>query len=189
MKKIIAFDFVTLDGFFCGPNGEIDWFKTDDEFQKFVETQTSEFGGHIFGHTTYEMMKSYWSAPEALKNDPVVTKLMRETWKFVFSKSLPEKVEDAPEWQHVNVLREIDPKTVESWKAYGGPPLAIFGSGNVLQQMLNLGLVDELRVMVNPIILGAGKPLLEGVKRTDLELLAERKFGNGNILLTYMVKK
>ncbi len=184
MRNIIVFDLVTVDGFFCGPNGEIDWMKTDDEFQKFSEEQTGTFGAFIFGHTTYDLMHDYWSTPEALKSDPVVTNLMRETWKLVFSKTLIP-VENRPEWKHVKILRDIGAEEIRGWKKMDGKDIAIFGSGTIIQQMANLGLIDEYRLLVNPLILGKGKPLFKDVRKTDLELAASRTFGNGNILLAY----
>lgn len=72
MRKLISFNMMTLDGSFEGPNGDISWHNTDEEFGKFANEQTDTFGALLFGRVTFELMASYWSTPEAIKNDPIV---------------------------------------------------------------------------------------------------------------------
>jgi len=184
MRKIVVFEMVTLDDYFAGPNGEIDWHNVDAEFEAFVSVQTKQFGGIVMGHTTYDMMQSFWSSAEAEKESPAVTEAMRNTWKMVFSKSMQD-VTDIPTWKNVKVYRDIRKDEVLGWKQWDGQDIAIFGSGTIVQQFANLGLIDEYRLMLNPIILGAGKSLFKDIAKQKLSLKDMRKFENGNILLTY----
>lgn len=91
MRKISVFDHVTVDGFFAGPHGEIDWFKVikkDDEWDKHTHEQSKSGSTLMFGHTTYEMMKSYWPTPDAIKNEPGMAAVVNNNPKIVFSKML-----------------------------------------------------------------------------------------------------
>jgi len=185
MRKIIAFDLVTLDGFFAGPKGEIDWFRTDDEFSKYNDEQTKSFGTVIFGHTTYEGMASYWPTPDAFKNDPGVAGIMNSIPKTVFSETLKE-VKEGPIWKNVKVFHEIRPEEIIKMKKQGSGHIGIFGSGTIMQQFAKLGLIDEYWLLVNPVILGDGKPLFKDIKnKLSLRLLATKVFKNGNVLLRY----
>ena len=187
MRKIIVFNLVTIDGFFAGPNGEIDWHNYDDEIGAFSAEQMKTLGALIFGKTTYELMAGYWPTPEGIKSEPVVAGIMNSIPKIVFSKTMKE-VKDGPVWKNVKVFREINPREIIKMKEQDGKDIAIFGSGTIVQQLANLGLIDEYRLLVNPLILGAGKPLFKDVKKTNLKLLGARTFKDGNVLLTYEPK-
>ncbi len=186
MGKISVFNHVTVDGFFAGPHGEIDWFKVinkDDEWEKYTHEQAkSGRGALMFGHTTYEMMKSYWPTPDAIKNDPDMAKVVNNSPKIVFSKTL-KSVEERPNWKNIRILNEIRPE--EILKLKGKEDITIMGSGTIVQQLANFGLIDEYSLVVVPVILGAGKPLFKDVKKMNLKLLETRDFKNGIVLLKY----
>ena len=187
MRKLQAFTIVSVDGYFAGPNGEIDWFKgeQDDEEQAF-SAEVSKMGGMLlFGRTTYEMMKGFWPTPQAIKGDPVMAGVMNSSPKIVFSKTMkPEK--DGPVWKNIRVIPELTPETIISLKKDGEGGMTILGSGTIVQQLSNLGLIDEYQLMVVPVILGAGKYLLRDVKRMNLTLAGTRVFKkSGRVLLTY----
>jgi dihydrofolate reductase len=185
MRRIIAFDLVTVDGFFAGPTGEIDWHNYDDEMGTYSLEQMKSLGALIFGKTTYELMASYWPTPDGVKGEPVVAGIMNSIPKMVFSKTLQE-VKDGPLWKNVRVLHEIKPEEIIKMKEQEGGDIAIFGSGTIVQQLTNLGLIDEYRLVVNPLILGNGKPLLKEIKdKLKLKLVSTRVFRNGNVLLCY----
>ena len=185
MRKIIVFDLATIDGFFAGPNGEIDWHNYDDEMGAHSIEQLKTLGTLIFGRTTYELMASYWATPDGIKSEPVVAGIMNNIPKIVFSETL-KKVDDGPVWKNVTVFHEIKPEEVIKMKEQGGGDIAIFGSGTIVQQFTNLGLIDEYRLIVNPLILGNGKPLFKDIKnKLNLKLLNTRVFKNGNVLLCY----
>jgi len=185
MRKIGVFNHVTVDGFFAGPNGEIDWFKVikkDDEWEKYTHDQAKSGSTMMFGHTTYEMMKSYWPTPDAIKSDPGMAEVVNNNPKIVFSKTLGS-MEEGPNWKNIRILNEI--RQEEILKLKEKEDITIMGSGTIVQQLANLGLIDEYWLVVVPIILGAGKPLFKDVKKTDLKLLEARSFKNGIVLLKY----
>ena len=184
MRKIIVFNLITVDGFFAGPNGEIDWHNYDDEMGAHSAEQMKSLGALVFGKTTYELMASYWPTPDGVKSEPVVAGIMNNIPKIVFSKTLQE-VKDCPLWKNVKVFHEIKPEEIIKMKEQEGGDIAIFGSGTIVQQFTNLGLIDEYRLIVNPLILGNGKLLFKDIKKINLKLLETRTFRNGNVLLTY----
>ncbi len=185
MKKITVFNHVTVDGFFAGPHGEIDWFmliKIDDEWNKYTHRQSKSGNTLIFGHTTYEMMKSYWPTPDAIKNDPNMAKVVNNSPKIVFSKTL-QSVEEGPNWKNITLFHEIKPEEILKLKEERD--MTILGSGTIVQQFVNLNLIDEYALVVVPVILGAGKPLFKEVKNMNLKLHEARAFKNGIVLLRY----
>ena len=184
MRKIIVFNLVTVDGFFAGPKGELDWHNYDAEMGAFSAEQMKLLGALIFGKITYKLMASYWPTLDGMKSEPVVAGIMNSIPKIVFSKTLPE-INDGPVWKNVKIFREIKATDIIELKKQDGGDIAIFGSGTIVQQFANLGLIDEYRLVVNPLILGSGKPLFKGVKKMNLKLLKTRTFRSGNILLTY----
>ena len=184
MRKIIVFNFVTVDGFFARPNGEIDWHNYDVGMGEYSKAQMQTLGALIFGHTTYDLMHSYWPTLEGIKSEPVVAGIMNSILKIVFSKTLPE-VKDGTLWKNVKILREIKPADILELKKQEGGDIAIFGSGTIVQQFANLGLIDEYRLVINPLVLGSGKPLFKDVKKINLKLIKTKVFKNGNVLHCY----
>ena len=187
MKKINAFCYVSVDGYFAGPNGEIDWFKDiekDGEYKAFMQQQANLGGALMFGHTTYEMMKSYWPTAEAAKADPAMADVMRNSSKIVVSGRLTS-VADEPHWKNVTRLLGIDPTEIERLKERVDKDITILGSGSIVQQLANRRLLDEIHLVVVPHVLGAGKPLFKDVRDTGLELIDARSFGNGIAYLSY----
>jgi dihydrofolate reductase len=134
------------------------------------------------GRTTYEMMKSYWPTPEAIKSDPKMAKVMDHSPKVVFSKSL-KKVEEGPNWKNIRLVHDIDRKQILKMKEKDD--FTILGSGSIVQQFANLGLIDTYQLLVVPIVLGQGKPLFKDVKQTDLKLVEEKSFRNGVVAVRY----
>lgn len=185
MRKIVVFNLITLDGHFAALDGDISWHNVDDEFNEYAVEQTKSFGGIIFGNTTYTMFEDFW--PKALKDpktseeDRQIAQTIDDIWKIVFSKSRKNVT-----WNNSKLFHNIEPKEVKKWKMYEGPDLVIFGSGTIVQQFTNLGLVDEYRLLVNPIVLGKGKSMFKDMKdQLKLTLINTRTFKNGNVLLTY----
>ncbi|MEI6102992.1 MAG: dihydrofolate reductase family protein [Methanothrix sp.] len=186
MRKIVVFNNVTVDGYFAGPHGEIDWFKVDrdDEYDEFSREQPKSGDLLIFGRTTYELMSSYWPTPDAIKNNPIMAEVMNNIPKIVFSKTL-QSVEEGPRWKNIKLLHEINLGEMIRLKEQEGKGIAILGSGTIVQQFANLGLIDECILQVNPVILGAGKNLFADVQKMNLNLLEARTFKNGIVWLRY----
>lgn len=187
MRKITVFNFVTLDGYFAGPLGEIDWFKSikkDKEFDQETHVQAKSGGTVIFGHTTYEMMKSYWPTPEAMREDPEMAKVMNNGDKIVFSRRL-ESAEEGPNWKNVSLMKEITKENITKLKKQKGKDITIIGSGSIVRQLTDLGLIDEYELMVVPVILGTGKNFFSNVRQMDLELIDGKVYKNGIVQLRY----
>jgi dihydrofolate reductase len=187
VPKLTVFLHLTLDGIYAGPRGDLDWFKAvpkDDEFEAYTHGAAQSGNALIFGRATYDMMKSYWPTPDAIASDPDMAKAVNQSRKIVFSKSLKD-VAEGPNWRNVTVLREIDPSEILELKTQAKTDFTTLGSGSVVRQLANLGLVDEFDFVVAPIVLGRGKELFEGVGETRLKLLESRSFDNGMTLLRY----
>jgi dihydrofolate reductase len=181
MRKVVFFMLTSLDGYFEGPGHEIDWHNTDGEFQEFAIEQTGQAGMLLFGRVTYEMMASYWPTAQAIETDPVVAHLMNTLPKLVFSRTLQKA-----DWQNTRLVKTDFAKVITSLKQEPGKDLCILGSSDLAVSFLEAGLLDEIRILINPIVLGAGKPLFKGIEdRLQLKLLKTRIFKNGNILLYY----
>ena len=182
MRKLISFMVVTADGYYEGPNGEFDWPNVDDEFNEFAVSQINDIDTLLFGRVTYEGMASYWPTPEAVEGDPVIAGHMNGIAKVVFSTSL-----DKADWENTTLVKGDVAEAVSELKRQDGKYLALFGSPSLTVSLLEEGLVDELRIMVHPILLGAGKPLFASLdgRRVPLELTRTTTFGSGNVLLHY----
>jgi len=181
MRRVLLFMMVTVDGYYAGPNGEIDWHNTDDEFNDFAVAQLNEVDTLLFGRLTYEMMASYWPTPEALKDDPVVAGKMNALPKIVFSTTLGEV-----RWANTRLVNNNLAQELTLLKQQPGKDLIIFGSGDLAASCVKHGLLDEARLMVNPVALGHGKALFQGLHdRLRLKLLNMRRFHSGNVLLYY----
>ncbi len=189
MRKIRMFNLVSLDGFFAGPDGSIDWHVVDGEFDRFAVEQTKTPGAIIFGRVTYQLFESFWPPAE---DDPAtsadnlkIAKWINGAEKHVFSRSLPS-ITLTPRWRNVTLHREVVPGEIQRLKQGTGPDLVIFGSGTIVRALAGLGLIDEYGLMINPVVLGAGRSLFGGVaKRMKLKLTGTRQFVSGNILLNY----
>jgi dihydrofolate reductase len=181
MRKIFLFMMVSLDGFFEGPDGDISWHNVDEEFNEFAVQQISEVDTLLFGRKTYEGMASYWPTEVAKRNDPIVAGLMNSIPKIVVSKTL-----EAVDWENTRLVKENVTEEISKLKRQAGKDIAIFGSANLTVTLTEAGLVDEYRVMVNPVALGDGKSLFNGLNhKLNLKLLKTKPFKSGNVLLYY----
>jgi len=181
MRKVFAFEVVSLDGYYSGPNQEFDWPVVDEEFDEFSLRQLGEVDTLLFGRVTYELMASYWPTPAAREGDPKTAAAMNDLPKVVFSRTL-----DKAGWANSRLLEDDAAEEVTRLKQQPGKDIAIFGSFDLTVSLLRLGLVDELRIMVSPVVLGDGLSLFRtAIERIGLRLLEARPFRSGNVLLTY----
>ena len=170
---------VTLDGFFEGPNQEIDWHNTDNEFNEFAIEQTSSVDTILFGRVTYQLMASYWPTETATSADPIVADLMNRLSKIVFSGTL-----ESVDWNNTRLISENAQKEIQNLKIQQGKDMVIFGSATLISSIMDV--IDEHRVMVNPILLRRGIALFKGTgDRMKLKLVNTRTFLSGNVLLSY----
>lgn len=174
---------VSVDGYFEGPNHDLSWHNVDNEFNQFAIKQLDEADTLIFGRRTYELMASYWPSEEAKKDDSEVAKRMNEMRKLVFSKSLK-----STSWNNVEIHAESIANILGNLKKLPGKDIAVLGSSNLCLTLLHESLLDEARIMVNPIALGQGTSLFQGLDRVQkLKLIKTRTFKSGNILNNYSV--
>jgi len=181
MRKVIFFMLISLDGFFEGPNHAIDWHNVDEEFNQYSIAQLDSADMLLFGRLTYELMADYWPSSAAARDDPVSAGYMNRLPKIVFSRTLSELT-----WQNTRLVKGKVAEEVSKLKREPGKDLFIFGSSDLSMALLQHGLIDEIRVIINPVILGEGKPLFKGLQeRLNLRLLKTQTFRNGNVLLCY----
>ena len=182
MRRLKVFDQVSLDGYFVDASGDMSWaHRGDREWNDFTIGNASGGGVLVFGRVTYEMMASYWPTPQASQANPLVAKRMNEAQKIVFSRTL----ERAP-WSHTRLVKGDLAAEVRKLKQEPGEDMVIMGSGTIVAQLAQAGLIDAYQLVVNPLVLGAGRTLFEGLtKRLDLELTDTRRFANGNVVLWY----
>ncbi len=181
MRKIIVSEMITVDGFFAGPNGEIDWHRVDAEFNQYAIDMLNAADTILFGRVTYEMMAGYWPTATVVTNDPVVAERMNNLAKIVFSTT-----QENLTWNNSTVMKTIDATEITKIKQGGGKDILIFGSGTIVSALASLGLIDEYRLIVNPVALGVGKTLFKDMKeRLKLKLAKTKIFSSGNVLLYY----
>ena len=181
MRKVISFNMTSANGFFEGPDQDISWHNVDKEFNEFATNQLRAVDTILFGRVTYQLMANYWPTQAAIEDDPIIAKKMNALSKIVFSKTLAQA-----EWNNTRLLRGNIAKEISYLKSLPGKSLIIFGSSDLTVTMAQMGLVDEFRLMVAPVMLGSGKPLLNGLEgRLKLKLLRAKTFRSGNVLLYY----
>ncbi|PWU47507.1 riboflavin biosynthesis protein RibD [Micromonospora globispora] len=181
MRKIFSFLVTTVDGYYEGPNQEFDWPVVDDEFNEFSERQLDGVDILLFGRVTYQGMAAYWPTRAAQEDDRRIAARMNNLSKIVVSRSL-----DKAEWANTRLVKGDVAEEINVLKRQPGKDIAILGSSSLTLSLLQLRLVDELRIMVMPVVLGDGRSLFRtSDKRISLKLLKTRYFSSGNVLLTY----
>jgi dihydrofolate reductase len=187
-------NWVSLDGFFAGPNGEIDWVVRDPEVDKalheprFDQPESAGSNTMLLGNTTYTMFENSWpqiakdpNAPEELHK--LADEVIGMT-KLVFSKTRKEVT-----WENSKLFRGNLIEEAEKLKQGDGSDIIVFGSGTIVQQLSNASLIDEYYFALAPVVLGEGKSLFQDVKKLNLRLLEARHFKSGNVLLRYGIQK
>jgi dihydrofolate reductase len=124
MRKLIVANHVTIDGFFAGPNGELDWFVRDDQLAKHAAEQLKTKDALLLGRLTYQLFASYWPTPSAYKDNPILAPMLNDITKIVFSRTL-----DRAEWNNSRLIKENMAGEVLELKAQSGKDMVILGSG------------------------------------------------------------
>lgn len=183
MPNLTVFNQVSLDGFIADSRGDMQWaHKQDEEWRTFTAENAKGEAAFLFGRVTYEMMASFWPTPQAIQNLPDVARRMNAEKKFVISRTLK-----SASWNNTTLLQGDLAAEVRKLKKGEGSNMVIFGSGSIVSQLAQEGLIDEFRIVINPIILGGGKSMFSGVTgRPSLRLTKTRAFKNGNVLLCYV---
>jgi dihydrofolate reductase len=184
MRKVTVFNFITLNGFFKGPNEDISWHKHGDEESAFAAEGSKSGSALLFGRVTFQMMEGYWPTPMAKQNSPDVAEGMNASEKIVFSKTLK-----STNWKNSRIVRDNPADEVKRLKKEKGSDLTVLGSGSIVTQLAENNLIDTYMLMVDPVVLGEGTPIFHGIKRhPELKLMDTRKFKSGVVLLTYQPK-
>lgn len=175
MRDLIISNMVSLDGYFEDPTGQLDWFAADHELEEYLREYHDEVGAYLYGRRTYLGMEAYWRS-----TDHWIADFMRGIPKVVASRTL-ERVD----WDNSRIIRDV-PADVAKLKQEPGKPIFVAGSANLADSLIRHRLVDEYRLMVNPILLGDGTPLFKrGFDRLPLRLVAQRQLGSGLLVLRY----
>jgi dihydrofolate reductase len=179
MRKIFAFLMVTLDGYHEATDGDLSWHNVDPEFHEFAVAQLEEADTLLFGRKTYEHMAAFWPTPAAMQAFPATAERMNGYQKIVASRTLA-----TADWAPTAIIRNL-PAELCAVRQQPGKDVALVGSSNLAASLLDARLLDELRIMVNPVVLGSGHAALAGANATALELVRTRQFRSGNTLLVY----
>lgn len=183
MRKITVFNFLSLNGFYKGPYNDISWHRHGDEENVFSEEMLALEHILLFGRHTYEMMAGYWSSEHALANDPIVAEKMNSAEKWLVSKSIQN-----PEWYNTQTLQNDFIEDIKLRKSKPGKNITILGSGSIVTQLANAGLIDHFEIMIDPIAIGEGASFLQHLNQPlELQLSHTRVFNSGTVLLSYNV--
>ena len=195
MRRIVTFNWLTADGYFAGPDGNLDWVVPDEAQARAAARDIPGFDTVLFGRRTYELFEGFWRHAlddSATVPDPhrpgqrsrehrVIAVALNEMTKLVFSRTLKDVT-----WNQARLVRELDPREIESMKRQPGKDMIVFGSGSIVSQLTQHGLIDEYQFVVCPVFLGSGRPLLSGMsKRLGLKLLEVKGYESGDVLLRY----
>jgi dihydrofolate reductase len=183
MAKLSAFNNISLDGYFSGRNGEFSWAKShlDPEFNAFVASNSQMGGTIVLGRITYQLMANYWPTQQALKSDPVVADGMNKSPKIVFSRTLSSTT-----WSNSRLVNTDPVAEIRRLKEKSADDMVILGSGSIVAQLAQAGLIDEFQIVVNPVVLGEGRTMFDGLKHSvGLKLTRNRVFPSGNAFLCY----
>lgn len=192
MSKIISFVHISLDGFVAGPNGEMNWIKVDEEIFDHVGKRIGQTEAALYGRVTYEMMESYWpeagNEPDASKHDMDHSKWYNKAHKIVLSKTMKDA--NLPNTTIIsdNLVDRIN--EIKKSRNGGSGEILLFGSPTATHALIQQNLIDGYWLFVNPIILGQGVPLFQGVKeKTKLKLMSALQFASGVTELSYTVDR
>lgn len=189
MRKLISFMHISLDGFVAGPNGEMNWIKVDQEIFDYVGKRIGKGDTSMYGRKTYEMMESYWPTsadqPNASKHDIEHSAWYGKVHKVVLSKTLDDSGRN-----DVTVISDNLSERINEIKQGDGEDILVFGSPTATHALIEAGLIDGYWLFVNPVILGQGIPLFQGIQdKIKLKLLGTHQFSSGVTELNYIVDK
>lgn len=162
MRKVLVFLHVSADGYFTGANSDLSWTRHDQdpEYKQFADENARRDSILAFGRITYQMMAGFWPSPMASEREPVMAERMNAAPKIVFSRSLP-----SADWSNTNLLKEDAVDEVRKLKQQDGRDIVILGSGSIIRQLAEAGLIDEFQLLITPVALGAGRTPFEGVAK------------------------
>ena len=182
MKRLTVFEFITLNGFLSGPGGDIGWHRHGQEENQFAADRLQSGNTLLFGRKTYEMMAGFWPTPMAMESDPTVARYMNSAKKIVVSRSLKKAI-----WENTTIISHQVMDQIRRLKETSLHDITILGSGNLVTQLAEAGLIDEYQIMIDPVAIGSGTPLFQNISQTlNLNLTGVKAFKSGVVLLSYV---
>jgi dihydrofolate reductase len=185
MAHLIYSAISSLDGYIEDADGNFDWAMPDEEMHKFANDLERGAGTHLYGRRMYETLMVWETDPNLAAESPLLRDFA-EIWqaanKIVYSKTL-----EAVSTRKTQIERNFDPEAIRQLKEASEHEILI-GGADLAAHAFRAGLIDECHLFLTPIIVGGGKPSLPDNVRLELELLEERRFGNGTVFLRYRVK-
>lgn len=182
MAKLVYSIITSLDGYIADEDGNFDWATPDEEVHTFVNNLYRPVGTYLFGRRMYEVMVEWETLPD-LADQPSFIQDFAQIWrtadKVVYSRTL-ESISGA----RTRMERDFDPEAVRRMKTSAADDITV-GGPELAGQAIKAGLVDELLLFVVPVVVGGGKRFLPDNVRLKLELLDERRFGNGTLYVHY----
>jgi dihydrofolate reductase len=181
MKKLRMFNFITLNGFYKDIANDIGWHTHGVEESDFSNEMLKQNNILLFGRVTYQMMAAFWPTDMAINSMPQVAHRMNDAEKIVFSKTLKKA-----DWKNTTIIEEDIIEKVKRIKQTAHKDLTILGSGSIVNQFAEAGLIDTYQLLLDPIAIGKGTPLFHDIKQhLNLSLVDTRVFKSGSVLLTY----
>lgn len=177
MRRLFVSNLMSLDGFFEGPHGEFDWPVVEEEFLGYAREMLRTVDTILFGRRTYLHMAAYW--PAAPRDE--IAEQMNNLHKVVFSRTL-----ERAEWNNSELVRSDAAEEVAKLKRQSGKDLVILGSASLASSLLEANLIDEYRIILEPVVLGRGNPLFKSIReRIKMKLTGTRVLGTGVVVLYY----
>ena len=193
MRKVILYMMMSVDGYIAGPNNELDWMVPIEDEAAIEMGLINTVDTALIGHGSYKDMAGYWPAaaenPSTSKGEAEFARKMNAITKLVFSQT-----EEKLEWQNAQqvLVRDNDDlaEQVAKLKRRPGKDMVLYGGVRLAQTFAQLGLIDEYRLVVHPVILGSGKPLFKDIQdKTNLKLVNTQHDNSGTVLLNYQPDK
>ncbi len=181
MRKLTAFNFVTINGFYKDMDNSTAWHQHGEEGARFSEENMQSGNALLFGRVTYQMMAGFWPSPMALQTMPEVAKGMNEAEKIVISTTL-----DTADWNNTTLLKGDLITEIKKLKDQPGSDITILGSGSITAQLANADLIDGFTLWVDPVSIGGGTPIFNGItSQLNWKLTNCRTFESGSVVLSY----
>jgi dihydrofolate reductase len=185
MRKLVFAAITSLDGYIEDANGDFDWSAPDEEVHAFVNDLERPIGTYLYGRRMYDVMH-VWQHPEEFASDSAIALDYAAVWqsaeKVVYSTTL-----ESVSTPRTRIERTFDVDSVRAMKASAEQDISVGGPG-LAAHAFRAGLVDEVHLFVNPIVVGGGKAALPDGVRLELELLDEHRFGNGVVHIHYRAR-
>jgi dihydrofolate reductase len=189
------FNHVTADGYFAGADGNLNWVVQDAEIDEAAVRRMASVDTILLGRRTYELFEAFWphavdeSPTSADPHDPsrrtatlrAMAVWINEATKLVFSRSLKKVT-----WKNSRIIDEVDSRAIQAMKRERGKDMIVFGSGSIVSELTRHGLIDEYQFVLNPVLLGSGKRMMESVSNSvKLNLIETKEYSSGNVVLRY----